>query len=52
VALVFDGNPDTVWDSKTDQEPGMWFKLDIGSLRRIERVVLEHPKNHLPRATV
>lgn len=30
----------------------MWFELDVGSLRVIERVVLEHPPNQQPRGYV
>jgi hypothetical protein len=40
----------TAWNTRSvKQKPGMWFKLDMGSPRRIERVMLEHPKNQLPR---
>jgi hypothetical protein len=27
----------------------MWFELDMGALRQIERVVLRHPSSQLPR---
>jgi hypothetical protein len=40
----------TYWNTRNvKQKPGMWFKLDMGSLRMIERVTLEHPPNQLPR---
>ena len=40
----------TAWNTRNvKQKPGMWFTLDMGNPRRIERVTLEHPKNQLPR---
>lgn len=30
----------------------MWFELDMGSPRRVERVALEHPANQQPRGYV
>jgi hypothetical protein len=30
----------------------MWFQLDMGSPRKIERVTLEHPANRQPRGYV
>jgi hypothetical protein len=40
----------SAWNTRAvKQKPGMWFELDMGNLRRIEQVVLEHPTNQLPR---
>jgi hypothetical protein len=40
----------TYWNTRNvKQKPGMWFRLDMGSLQMIERVTLEHPPNQLPR---
>jgi hypothetical protein len=30
----------------------MWFKVDMGNLRKIERVTLEHPTSQQPRGYV
>jgi hypothetical protein len=50
VGQALDARLLTAWNTRNvKQKPGMWFKLDMGSLRRIERVVLEHPQNQLPR---
>jgi hypothetical protein len=43
----------TSWNTRAvKQRPGMWFELDMGSLRRIEQVALEHPQNQLPRGYI
>jgi hypothetical protein len=48
-----DAHLQTAWTTRAvKQKPGMWFGLDMGSLRRIERVTLEHPNNALPRGYV
>jgi hypothetical protein len=50
---AWDSRLRTYWNTRSvKQKPGMWFKLDMGSLRRIERVVLKHPQNQLPRGYV
>jgi hypothetical protein len=50
VGQAMDARLLTAWNTRSvKQKPGMWFKLDMGSLRRVERVVLKHPKNQLPR---
>jgi hypothetical protein len=50
---ALDGRLDTAWTTRAvKQRPGMWFKLDMGSLRRIERLTLEHPKDQLPRGYI
>jgi hypothetical protein len=47
---AFDARLRTAWNTRAvKQKPGMWFEIDMGSVHRIERVVLEHPKNQLPR---
>jgi hypothetical protein len=40
----------TAWNTRSvKQKPGMWFQVDLGSVREIQRVVLEHPTNQQPR---
>jgi hypothetical protein len=40
----------TAWNTRNvKQRPGMWFELDMGSLRQVERVVLQHPSSQQPR---
>jgi hypothetical protein len=47
---AFDARLSTTWDTKSvKQTPGMWFKLNMGNLRKIERVALEHPASQQPR---
>jgi hypothetical protein len=48
VSLAFDGNPDTVWDSGADQEPGMWFQVDLGQVLVLDRVVVASPGRGFP----
>ncbi len=43
VSKAFDGNPDTVWDSETAQQLGMWYELDLGQIQTIERIKVESP---------
>jgi len=44
---------DTAWSTRNArQRPGMWFQLDMGSPRKVERVTLEHPPNRQPRGYV
>jgi hypothetical protein len=48
-----DARLDTAWNTRNArQRPGMWFRLDMGSPRKVERVVLEHPPNQQPRGYV
>jgi len=50
---ALDARLDTTWNTRNArQRPGMWFELDMGSPRRVERVVLEHPANQQPRGYV
>ena len=40
----------TAWNTRAvKQKPGMWFEVDMGSQRRIERVTLLHPTSQMPR---
>jgi len=48
VALALDGNPDTVWDSQASQQPGMWFMVDLGETRVINRVKVASPGRGFP----
>jgi hypothetical protein len=43
VGLAFDGNPATVWDSKANQEPGMWFLVDLGEVLVVDRIRVASP---------
>jgi hypothetical protein len=43
VGKAFDRNPDTFWDSKVAQQPGMWYELDLGQVQTIERIKVESP---------
>jgi hypothetical protein len=50
---AIDARLDTAWNTRNaKQKPGMWFELDMGSPRRVERVALEHPANQQPRGYV
>jgi hypothetical protein len=41
---------DIAWNTRAvRQRPGMWFQVDMGGPREIERVTLEHPMNQHPR---
>ena len=45
-----DGRLDTHWNTRAvKQKPEMWFELDMGDLRAIERVTMNHPKSQQPR---
>ncbi len=48
VGRAFDANPDTFWSSQDGQEPGMWFELDLGKNRLIERLKVESPGRGFP----
>jgi len=46
---ALDGQPDTAWSSGDPQKPGLWFEVDLGSVQRLQRLVLSSPKNNVPR---
>ena len=48
VTLAFDGDPDTAWDSGADQEPGMWFQVDLGEVLVLDRVKVASPGRGFP----
>jgi len=48
VPLAFDGDPNTVWDSKADQVPGMWFQVDLGRVFTLDRVKVASPGRGFP----
>ncbi|MGD8397442.1 MAG: discoidin domain-containing protein [Anaerolineae bacterium] len=48
VALAFDGQPDTVWDSGVDQAPGQWFAVDMGQVIVLDRVRVTSPGRGFP----
>ncbi len=47
-ALALDGKPDTAWDSRASQQPGMWFIVDMGEARVINRVKVASPGRGFP----
>lgn len=50
---ALDARLDTAWNTRNaKQKPGMWFQLDMGSPRQVERVTLEHPPSQQPRGYV
>jgi hypothetical protein len=52
-ARALDARLGTAWSTRAvKQKPGMWFEVDMGSPRQIERVTLEHPQNEFPRGFV
>ena len=47
---AWDARLGTYWNTRAvKQRPGMWFQVDMGTLRDIERVTLDHPGNQMPR---
>jgi hypothetical protein len=48
VALAFDGDPATSWDSGADQAPGMWFQVDLGQELVLDRVRVSSPGRGFP----
>ncbi len=46
--LAFDGDPDTFWDSKANQEPGMWFQVDLGQVLVLDRIRVSSPGRGFP----
>jgi hypothetical protein len=43
VSKAFDSDPDTFWDSRAAQQPGMWYELDLGQIQTVERTKIESP---------
>ncbi len=48
VTLAFDGDPTTFWDSGANQEPGMWFQVDLGQVLVLDRVRVQSPGRGFP----
>ncbi len=48
VALAFDGDAGSFWDSKANQEPGMWFQVDLGQELVLDRVRVSSPGRGFP----
>jgi hypothetical protein len=48
VALAFDGNANTAWDSMATQAPGMWFQVDLGQVLVLDRVHVASPGRGFP----
>lgn len=40
-ARAFDGDPATRWTTGTPQVPGMWYRLDLGSVQTLSELVLD-----------
>lgn len=38
---AIDGNEGSRWDTAATQVPGMWFQVDLGSQRRIQKIILD-----------
>lgn len=38
---AIDGNEGTRWDTAATQVPGMWFQVDLGAQRSIQKIVLD-----------
>jgi hypothetical protein len=50
---AIDAHLRTAWNTRAvKQKPGMWFELDMGNPRQIERVMLVHPPSQQPRGYV
>jgi hypothetical protein len=50
---AIDARLGTAWNTRAvKQKPGMWFEVDMGSPRQIERVLLRHPYRQMPRGYV
>ncbi len=53
VHKAYDARLETAWNTRSvKQRPGMWFRLDMGSVRKVEQVTLEHPPYQQPRGYV
>jgi glucosylceramidase len=57
-AKAIDGNPSTRWSTGQAQQPGQWFQIDLGTSRRLTRIVLEngsstgdHPRGYTVHAS-
>jgi hypothetical protein len=48
VALAFDGDANTFWDSQATQEPGMWFLVDLGDTLVLDRIKVASPGRGFP----
>lgn len=46
--LAFDGNPQTAWNSAENQEPGMWFQVDMGQVLVVDRFRAASPGRGFP----
>lgn len=42
---AIDGNLNSRWDTGTPQTPGMWFQIDIGAQRSIQKIVLDSSRS-------
>lgn len=38
---AIDGNEGSRWDTAATQVPGMWFQVDLGSQRRIQKIMMD-----------
>ena len=42
ILQALDNNPNTRWSTRTLQQPGQWFELDMNTTRTIKRLVLDN----------
>ncbi len=50
---AIDAHLHTSWNTRAvKQKPGMWFQVDMGAQRHIERVTLGHPTSQMPRGYI
>ncbi len=52
VAAAFDGNQETAWSSQDKQQPGMWFRLDLGAVLTFDSLRVDSPPSYAPRGYV
>jgi hypothetical protein len=41
VSQALDSNPNTRWSTRTFQQPGQWFELDLNATRTVKRLVVD-----------
>jgi len=42
VLQAFDGKADTRWSTRTLQQPGQWFEIDLNTIRTVKRLILDN----------
>ena len=46
--LAIDGDLSSFWSSQSSQTPGMWFRVNLGTLRLIDGIAIRSPGNGYP----